>query len=74
MDQIAQAKINGDEWVETTAEIIHHYNRKGLNGAKFFIYDGIKVCERGKMDEIQKDMDMQMGHKVFGTSEGIVNG
>lgn len=74
MDQIEQAKINGDEWVETTKEIIHHYNRKGLNGAKYFVYNGVKVCERGKLDEIINEMNMQEGHKVFGPTEGIVNG
>jgi len=74
MDQVAQAKINGDKIIETTPEIIHHYNRKGLNGAKYFTYDGLLVCEKGKTEEIQKDLDAQMGHKVFGTLEGTVNG
>lgn len=74
MDQVAIAKSNGDKFVETSKEIIHHYNRKGLNGAKYFTYDGVLVCEYGKMDEVQKELDEQMGQKVFGSSEGTVNG
>ena len=55
MDKIAFAKNNGDEWIETTPEIIKHYNREGLGGAEYFIYSGVKVCEKGKLESILKD-------------------
>lgn len=53
MDAISQAKMVGAESIETSQEIIDHFNRTGLNGAKFFIYSGIKVYPLGKSDEIE---------------------
>lgn len=74
MDKIAIAKGNGDEWVETTPEIIHHYNRRGLGGAKYFLYDGIKVCEFGQSEKIEAEMHEPMGQRIFGKSEGVLEG
>lgn len=73
LDKIHQAKMAGDEWVETTPEIIQFYNRKGLNGAKFFIYDGIKVCERGKIEEIEDEMNTPLSEKLHGKGEGVTS-
>lgn len=72
LDKVSRAKMEGDEWIETTPEIIHHYNRSGLNGAKFFIYDGVKVCENGMREKIETDMNEAMGIKIHGTGEAKV--
>lgn len=53
LDAISHAKMTGEESIETTQEVINHFNRQGLNGAKFFIYSGIKVYPLGKSDEIE---------------------
>lgn len=44
------------EWVETSPEIIGHFNPKGMNGAKYFLYRGRKICESGKVDEIEGEI------------------
>jgi hypothetical protein len=55
MSKIATAKAVGDEWVETTPEIIKTIQPRGLGGAKFFCYQGVKVCEIGKIEEIEHE-------------------
>ena len=74
MDRIAVAKATGDEWIETTPEIVHHYNRAGLGGAEFFIYSGIKVCEHGKLEGILAKESTQIGQTLHGSKEGIIEG
>ncbi len=81
MDSIAIAKTNGDEWVETSPEIIRHYNRKGmginpLTGKQneFFLFDGIKVCPIGRIHAIEEEMDKQMNIRMHGEKEGIILG
>lgn len=74
LDSVALAQSNGDEWVEAPAEIIQHYNRKGMNGSKYFIYHGVKVCEEGKLDEILASESKQHDEIVFGSSEGKLQG
>lgn len=74
LDRIALAQSSQEEWVEVPLEIINHYNRKGMGGAKYFIYQGIKVCEEGKLDEILAEESMQHDQKVFGAQEGKLQG
>lgn len=71
LDKVACAKLAGDEWVETTQDVIRHFNRNGMNGAKFFIYNGLKVCEFGKIEEIEAEMNEPVGRKIHGSSELI---
>jgi hypothetical protein len=78
--KIAFAMISNDEWVETTPEIITYFNRNGLgkdNAGKplqYFIYKGKKVCEFGKIDAIEAEEAEQIGTRLFGKAEGIVEG
>ena len=53
LSRIAEAKILGHEWVETTPEIIAMVMRKNLGDSGYFIYQNIKVCETGKSEAIQ---------------------
>jgi hypothetical protein len=70
MDKIAQAKHAGEESIEASPEIIAHYNRNGLNGAKFFIYSGIKVYPTGKTQEIEDEINTPLGQTLHGAQEG----
>lgn len=72
LDKIATAKGQGEESIETTPEIIAHYNRNGLNGAEYFIYNGIKVYPLGKKAEIEAKENEQLGQKIHGVQEGVV--
>ena len=65
MTKIAQAKSEGAESIETSQAVIDHYNRAGLNGSDYFIYDGIKVYPDGKTDEIETKSKMSMEEKHF---------
>lgn len=73
-DKIELAKVNGDEWVETSPEIIAHYQRKGMGPAQFFLFEGVKVCEYGKIDEILSKENQQMGVFLHGSREGLQEG
>lgn len=76
-DLISQATLNGDEWVETSPEIIRHYNRNGLGktadgvAIRFFIYNGIKVCPFGEQESIEAEMNRSVNSKVHGPSETV---
>lgn len=72
-DKIDNAKIVGDEYVETSEEIIKYFNPRGLNGADYFFYQGIKVCLPGKIEEIQARESRDLQDEVFG-KVGIIEG
>jgi hypothetical protein len=67
MSKIATAKAIGQEWVETTPEIIATLQPKGLGGAKYFIYNGVKVCEMGKIDEIETECNTPLHERIHPT-------
>lgn len=56
-----------EEWVETTPEIIDHFNKQGLGGARYFVYKGIKVCAEGELEPIQEYLAKTMEERVHGT-------
>lgn len=66
LDKIALAKSQGQDTIETSQQIIDHYNRNGLNGAEFFIYQGIKVYPFGRQAEIEAEQKMTLEEKKFG--------
>lgn len=70
--KITNAKSLGKEWVETTKEIIDRFNPTGLNGSKYFWYNGVKVCEHGLSDQNQKVIDRSLGSIMHGDKEGIL--
>lgn len=71
--RIEEAKQTGEEWIETSPEIIQFYNRRGLNGGKYFIFQGIKVCEHGMKDKIVEEENTPISMRVFGKAEAPVN-
>lgn len=71
MAKISHAKAQGDDWVETSPEVIAHYNPRGLGGARHFCFQGVLVCEHGQSEAIQKDMDTPLALKLHGPQEGI---
>lgn len=72
-DKIHHATIHEEVWVETSDEIINHYNKKGLGKAGYFHFQNIKVCAYGQSEKIQKCLDRQLGDILYGESEGKVN-
>lgn len=74
LDKIHQAKVNEQEWIETTPEMIAYLNKSGLNGAFHFIYNGIKVAPTGKSQEIQEYLDRDLNAEKHGAKEGRVDG
>lgn len=63
--RIDSAKMAGERWVETSPEIIRYFNPRGLGGAKYFTYSGILVCEFGKIEEAENQMDNETGRALF---------
>lgn len=72
--KIAHAKHNGDEWVETSPQVITYFNRRGLGASEYFIYKDIKVCEHGKRDAIIDKESMSMDERLHGPNEGKIEG
>ena len=70
--KVHQAKMEGNDWVETSPEIIKYYNPKGMNGVKYFWFDGVKVCELGKSEEIEQEIATPLAERMHGKSEGVV--
>lgn len=74
LDRIEIAKQNEEEWIEASPDIIHHYNRRGMNGAKYFIYAGIKVCGIGELEKILGAEHLQPDQIVHGKTESVIEG
>jgi hypothetical protein len=72
-DKIDMAKITGEEWVETSKEIIDYFNPRGLGGNDYFIYQGVRVCEPGKREGVEKREAEDLQDAVFGKI-GIIEG
>jgi len=70
LTRIAVCQAEGHESIETTPEVIKHFNPKGLGTADYFIYKGVKVFPHGRTDEILSDESVQMGQRLHGTGEG----
>lgn len=72
--KIDRARINGDEWVETSKEIVKHLNPRGLGGAKYFIFKNIKVAEKGTVDDLINEETAQETRFVPGESKATFDG
>lgn len=70
---IAAAQSAGEDGIEVDQEIMDHFNRKGLNGAKYFIYGnpGIKVYPMGQKEAIEAHESRDLGRDIFGDKEGV---
>lgn len=66
------ALANGDEWCETTPEIIKLLQPRGMGGAKYFCYKGVKVCEYGKIDEIEAQESKTVHDRMHPDSKTVV--
>lgn len=71
---IGRALGSGQTELEAPQEVIDYHNPNGLNGARFFIYKGIKVYPAGEMEAIKKEQSIQLGQRLHGAKEGIVLG
>lgn len=67
VDRAKMEGPNGDDeliWVETTPAICRYFCRQGLGKAQYFDYQGVKVCENGKSEELRTEMARQIGDLV----------
>jgi hypothetical protein len=56
------------EIVETTPDVIAHFNPKGLGqGNLWFNYAGRIVCETGKTGEVERILDLSREEMLHGT-------
>lgn len=53
-----------DDIIETSPEIIKHFNPKGLGEATHFTYKGLIVCEFGKRAAVEAAMNMTLEEKL----------
>jgi len=74
VDKIDHAIVNDLDWVETTPELVHYYNKRGLGPNDYFIYKGIKVCEYGKSEACQAKIDADMNRLMHGAKEAKFEG
>lgn len=73
-EKIRQAKDLQTPWIETTPEMVKYLNPRGLRGAKYFIYKGVRVCEHGMAEDIDAMENEQIGKRLFGNDEGVLIG
>lgn len=69
VDAAKMEGILGDDesiWVETSPAICKYMNRNGLGKSGYFDYQGVKVCEMGKSEEIKENLSRQLGEIVHG--------
>ena len=67
------AKMGGEEYIEAPMVLIEHFNKKGLNGGKYFHYKGIKVFPEGQAEKIMEEESIPMAERLHGKQEGILN-
>lgn len=79
LNKIAVAQGAGEESVETTPEIIAHFNKRGLGinpltgkPNRHFVYNGIKVYPNGERDQIEAEQDEPLGQRMHGKEEGTL--
>lgn len=76
---VAAAQVLGEQWVETSLDLIKYLNPQGLGKERYFTYRNIQVCEEGKRAEIEKELSErgnteQLLHGSSGTFEGTIMG
>ena len=69
IEKHAAAKALGEMWVETTPEIIALLQPRGLGGAKFFCYQGVKVCAFGDKEGILADEEKTVHDRLHPYSQ-----
>jgi hypothetical protein len=73
--KLDHAKMNGDEWVETTRQIIDYYNRRSpVPQGWFYVHEGIRVCEQGHREKILEKENEQMDKRLHGVQEATLEG
>jgi hypothetical protein len=67
---MAEGPVDDDmPWVEAARDVIEHFNRgmmEGVERAGYFIFQGVKVYEAGKRDEVKKTENRTSEEILFG--------
>ncbi len=72
----AEGKLEGEDlpWVEADRSVIEHFNRgkmKDWENSLFFIYNDVKVYEKGKKDEADRMQYQTIEERNFGRSSQV---
>lgn len=68
--KIARAKKLGQEWVETSKEMLDYVMPQGWK--TFAIYKDVKICEFGGTQDAQAVLDETLYQKQFNNKEGVI--
>ena len=66
LSKIAVAKREGIPYVETSIDVVNHYNRNGLGDSKYFYFDGIRVYPHGTKEIVESEERMSTNDRTFG--------
>lgn len=71
-DKVSAAQMSGDQWVETSADVIKYFHPRGLGQAKYFWYGspGVRVCLFGDRQEIEERESKDLMEILHGPGEG----
>lgn len=72
--KISRAQFDGVDHIETAQPVIDYFNKKGLNGAKYFIYKGIKIFPVGTAAKIMEEEQTPLSVTLHGAMEGKIEG
>jgi hypothetical protein len=64
LQKIAIAQAEGNPYIETSEDIIQKFNPMGLNGAKYFIYHGVKVFPNGQAEKILEEEQIPIEQRI----------
>lgn len=78
ISRVAQAQLEnydgtGAGAIEAGPHIFSHFNRKGLNGAKYFIFQSVKIYPIGQTEAIEAEESTPLEEKLHGKEGGIVD-
>lgn len=66
--KVDAALKSGQDWVETTKENLHYHSRGGVGPEGYITYKGVKVCEFGKLKELEAKDDAPVPSVNFVTA------
>lgn len=71
--QMASSDGEGVISIEAAPHIFTHFNRKGLNGAKYFIFQNVKIYPIGQTEAIEAEEAVPMEERLHGKDGGTVD-
>lgn len=72
IEKHSAAQATGQEWVETSADIIKILQPRGMSGKDYFCYKGVKVCVYGMSDKITEEESKTIHDRMHPDSKTVV--